>query len=252
VENVSDKPPWVARYARTRQALIDEGLADAQESLEAVDDAVRSIVTALTDTGRMSNTLFVFLSDNGLLMGEHHLFTWKNLPYKMSTAIPMTIRWDGHLAPNTIDRRLALNIDVAPTIAQATGVPLAGSDGLSLLDSTTRAGFPLEAVAWRRYDSLPRHPAYCGYRTARYTYVQYASGEQELYDYRVDPDEVQNRAYFPSYEQTLLELRRRAIDECSPTPPGFSWPSFASVAKRPPLTVIPNSERPKLGPAHDD
>ena len=69
----------------------------------SVDDVVKALVNALTTTGRMSNTLFVYLSDNGLLMGEHHLYTWKNLPYRMATSIPMLVRWDGRIAPGTTD-----------------------------------------------------------------------------------------------------------------------------------------------------
>ena len=63
----------------------------------AVDEAVAGIVAALADTGRLSDTLIVFTSDNGLLWGEHGMLD-KNVPYTPATAVPLVLRWDGHLA----------------------------------------------------------------------------------------------------------------------------------------------------------
>jgi N-acetylglucosamine-6-sulfatase len=222
-ENVGDKPPWIRQYPRVRQSRIDSKLARAQEALMSVDEAVGRITGALEDTGRMSNTLFIFLSDNGLLMGEHHLFSRKNLPYKWSTSIPMIARWDGHVAPNSVDWRLALNVDLAVTIAHAVGVRKT-TEGLDLLGPDRREGFPLEATKRYPRDSAPDRPAYCGYRDPRWLYVQYATGEQELYSYEVDPHELQNLAGDVRYKQQLDSLRARAVASCLPLPPDFAWP----------------------------
>jgi N-acetylglucosamine-6-sulfatase len=221
-ENVSDKPPWVSRYRRVGQRRIDRGLARAQETLMSIDDAVGSLVRALTDTGRMGNTLFVFLSDNGLLMGEHHLYTWKNVPYRLSTSIPLAVRWDGRLLANSTDRRLALNVDIAATIAEAAGTAMA-TEGLSLLGTRKRGGFPLEGGRWYRWDSLPQHPAYCGYRTQRWMYARYADGQTELYSYAEDPHETMNLAGRVRYLGQLEAMRARAEATCSPVPPNFDW-----------------------------
>jgi N-acetylglucosamine-6-sulfatase len=190
--------------------------------LMSVDDVVRQLVQALDDTGRLSNTLFVFMSDNGLMAGEHHLNPWKNLPYRWSTAIPMTIRWDGHLPANRTDRRLALNLDVATTIADVAWASMS-TDGLSLLRRQTRSGFPLEGCAWHRFDSLPRHPAYCGWRTKNWMYTQYATGEQELYHYRDDRHELHDLSDHPAHRARLKEMRAEAKAACKPVPPDFSW-----------------------------
>lgn len=222
-ENVGDKPPWIRRYSRVRQSKIDAKLARAQEALMSVDEALGRIAGALEDTGRMSNTLFIFLSDHGLLMGEHHLFSRKNLPYKQSTSIPMIVRWDGHVAPNSVDSRLALNVDLARTIARAAGVRMT-TQGLDLLGSDTREGFPLEATKRYPHDNAPDRPAYCGYRDPGWLYVQYATGEQELYSYEADPHELQNLAGRASHKQQLDSLRASAMASCRPLPPDFAWP----------------------------
>ena len=217
------QPAWL-RAQRPVSAAAMEAVRDGQDrSLLAVDDAVDRVVRALRESGRLHNTLFLFMSDNGLLRGEHGL-TGKHVPYDAATRVPMVLRWDARVPRGTVDRRLALNVDVAATLSAATGVPMA-TEGLDLLGPQTRAGFPVEAIGKR---SLGR-PAYCGWRTARYLYVRYADREEELYDYAVDPLEEVNRAGDPTYARTLRALRRHAREDCSPTPPGFSWTGARTV-----------------------
>jgi arylsulfatase A-like enzyme len=217
-----DKPPWI-RGRRARQAVVDRKLAKVQDSLMAVDDAVRKIVRVLEKTGRMSNTLLIFMSDNGLLVGEHHLVAKKNLPYDAATRIPLLARWDGRIARNSSDRRLALNVDLAATLTAAAGVSM-DTEGLDLLGTARRSGFPVEAG--RRYpaDSGPDHPAYCGYRTLEWLYVQYATGQEELYSYAADPHELRNLADRPRYAGRQSSMRAQAVSTCFPVPPAFSWP----------------------------
>ena len=220
-EDVSDKPPWVRRLPLVDQAVIDDHLAAATEAVMSIDDAVGGIVDTLQSTGRMSNTLFIYLTDNGLLHGEHRLMA-KNVPYRWATSIPLLVRWDGHIAADSTDERLALNVDLAQTISAATGLGLR-TDGLDLLGGVQRSGYPLEGGPWLRGSGPPRRPAYCGYRTRRYMYAEYASGDRELYDYRSDPQELTNAAHDRSYARTVRRLRESAMAACRPTPPGFAW-----------------------------
>ena len=220
-EDVSDKPPWVRRQPKVDQAKIDDELASGQEAVMSIDDAVGGLVDSLRATGRLDNTLFIYLTDNGLLHGEHRLMA-KNLPYRWATSIPLLMRWDGHVTPDSTDPRLALNVDLAQTISAAAGLDM-HTQGLDLLGSERRTGFPLEGGPWINGSSPPRHPAYCGYRTHRYMYAEYATGYRELYDYRVDPQELTDVAYRHSYRPVVRRLRALAMRTCSPVPPAFAW-----------------------------
>jgi arylsulfatase A-like enzyme len=215
----SKQPRWLRQVLPpTVQATLR--MQDGQDrALQAVDDAVGELVRALRETGRLHNTLFVFMSDNGLMRGEHGL-TGKNVPYAAATRIPMVIRWDGRVAAGATDHRLALNLDVASTIAAATGVHMR-TDGLNLLGHERRHGFVLEALR----KAANGRPAYCGWRTHRYLYVHYADGDEELYDYRTDPGEHRNRAGDPAYRDRVQRLRHHARAACRPMPPGFRWTS---------------------------
>jgi N-acetylglucosamine-6-sulfatase len=221
-EDLSDKPLWMQGRAPRKPRVIDRTLAGMQDSLMAVDDAVARLLSALEETGRMENTLVIYLSDNGTSVGEHHLRVWKNLPYRFTTEIPLVVRWDDKVGPGSIATRLALNVDVAPTIASATGIDL-DTEGNDLLGPERRRGYPLEASGGVRGDSPPEHPAYCGFRTRRYMFARYADGTEELYDYRRDPYELSNRAGATGYQERLRELRRNARRDCRPVPPGFHW-----------------------------
>jgi arylsulfatase A-like enzyme len=188
------------------------------------------VLDALDAAGRLENTLIVFTSDNGIQHGEHR-WTKKEAPYEEAIRVPLVMRWDaagwhvGAQMPGTF----ALNIDFAPTIADAAGVPHPPTDGRSLLP--VLAGDP----SWRS-DFLVEHlegtnpvPTYCAVRSERWMYVRYTTGEEELYDLRADPYELENLAADPADRQVLADRRERLRELCSPVPPGYGDRTGTSV-----------------------
>ena len=216
-EDVSDKPAWVRALAPVPQWRVRHVQRAQQESLLAVDEAVGGIVDALDRNGRLDDTLIVFTSDNGMLWGEHRIL-FKSVPYDSATRVPMVARWDGRLGAGDVDDRLALNVDVTATIDAVTG---SGMDtaGASLLGAERRDGFVLEAAPEPRLD----RPAYCGWRGQRWTFVHYATGEEELYDDLADPDQLTNLASVPGYRGEVDRLRASARAACDPRPPELDW-----------------------------
>ena len=219
-ENVADKPPFLSDRPRVKQRTIDFIRRRQQEQLSSVDDAVAGIVRALRQSGRLQNTLLIYMGDNGLMMGDHHMIG-KSLPYRFATDVPLVIRWDGRVGAGQVDRRLAATVDVTATIAEAAGATMT-TDGVSLLGAESRSEVLLEGRKWRRLDGSVPHPAYCGLRTDRYLFARYADGFEELYDYEEDPYETRNRASDPAYGDRLSSMRLRTLEGCVPTPPGFS------------------------------
>lgn len=212
--NVTDKPLWVQAAVARSEANIANDIQLQHESIMSVDDAVANILSAL-GPDRVANTLFIFTSDNGLMNGEHHLEK-KYVPYSGATQVPLIIRWDGHVTPNSTDTRVMTPQDLTETIADAAGVAM-DTEGIGLFDGG-RTSTVLEAIA------DDQHPAYCGYRTARYMFAQYSEGAgTELYDYLKDPYELVNRATRSTYAVRLERFRARAVSLCSPVPPGFVW-----------------------------
>ena len=97
-------------------------------------------------------------------------------------------------------------------------LPLLSSSGASW-----RSGFLVE-----HYDShVVKVPTYCAVRNRNYIYVEYGTGEEELYDLTgrlgpADPYELQNQASNPDYAARKAALHQRLISLCKPPPPGFT------------------------------
>jgi N-acetylglucosamine-6-sulfatase len=224
-DDVSDKPAYIQalpRMTTAQQTSEDELRIDQYRSLLAVDDGVSTILTALADTGRLANTMVVFMSDNGFSWGEHRRFKTKMLPYEENIRVPMVIRYDPLTTTSTNDR-LAANIDLAPTFAELAGVPAPGVEGQSLLPLLSDPGSP-----WRKsflvehLQTWDKVTTYCQVRETNVSYVAYGTGEEELYDLLADPFQLQNVVKDPDYGATLDHERRVVRRLCVPPPPGFS------------------------------
>jgi N-acetylglucosamine-6-sulfatase len=223
--DVSDKPGYVRnrpRLDREHKAAVDAFRRDQYRSLIDVDRQVGEIVDALASTNRLSNTLLVFTSDNGMLWGEHRL-TGKGVPYEESIRVPFAVRYDPLVTGQRVDDHLVLNLDLAPTFAAAGGTDLPRAAGRSLL--------PLLSGGGRRWRShfLIEHlnlndsgvPTYCAIRSERYAWIEYGNGEKELYDLRKDPFELRNRATSSGYRTARQRLKRNLRHLCDPAPPGY-------------------------------
>jgi arylsulfatase A-like enzyme len=141
----------------------------------------------------------------------------------------MVVRWDGMVPAGVTDGRIVLNVDVARTVAEAAGVPMR-TDGLDILGGHQRKGFVLEAM-----NGYHDRPAYCGWRTKHRMYVRWATGEQELFDYRSDPNERRNLAGKQRWHAVLKKMKAKARAACSPVPPNFRWkPDRGSISAPPP------------------
>ena len=209
--DVSDKPAWVRALplldAPTKQRY-DQYRSSSYEAMIAVDEAMQQLVDAIDDRGQLSNTLILFMTDNGFLYGEHRT-KGKFSAYEESVRVPFAMRWEA-AAPHT-ENRLVSNVDVASTVLAAAGVqPTLAQDGISLVPllgssppSSWRQDVLLEKRSGGVGDTGEKVPAYWGLRTKAYTYVEYDTGEVELYDMTgalgpADPLQMKNRCPDPN------------------------------------------------------
>jgi arylsulfatase A-like enzyme len=171
------------------------------------------------------DTLAFFVSDNGYLLGEHGLYQ-KRYPYTRSVAIPFFVRWPGHFGRAVTDRRLVANIDIAPTVLQATGVTPPDDppmDGRSLLEQDGRSRMLIEF--WNELGV----PTWASIRKNGYQYIEYYRDDgsiffREYYDMRSDPWQLTNlfrdgdRSNDPNRRQLHLRLERDRSCEGSACP----------------------------------
>ncbi len=217
--DVSDKPSNVRSLPLLGPAQIDalDGRYRARaEALLGVDDLVQNVVSTLKQQGELKNTVLMFTSDNGFFHGEHRVPQGKVRLYEPSIRVPLLIRAPG--LPKGVHRSQPVsNVDLAPTILDFADARAGRrEDGVSLLPIMRRKldwpgrGLDLETYFTPDTTEDPEDPPlnYRGVRTDRYLYAQYGTGEQELYDLRSDPFELQNASANPAYAAVKGSLQR--------------------------------------------
>jgi arylsulfatase A-like enzyme len=236
--DVSDKPSYVRRTPRLSPddiRRVDFRYEARLESERAVDDGLGAIIHLLDRLGRLPHTYVFLTSDNGYFQGEHRFDTGKFLPYETADHMPMVVRGPGIPAGQRSDA-LSANIDLAPTLLQiAGGHPTRSLDGLSLLPFAREPSLQTRrAVLLEDFTNAPsqnagdssgspssRVPhAYTGIRVGPYKFIQYASGERELYNLNLDPHEVHSLAADPRYRRVVawLAARLKPLAACSGSP----------------------------------
>jgi arylsulfatase A-like enzyme len=196
--DISDKPSFIQAHAGPRG--VNQTLDNELKMLRTVDDEFARIIAKLRANDELSNTLIFFVSDNGYLFGEHQLCC-KSLPYWESINVPFFVRWPGHIPPGSTDTRFAENIDIAPTIINASGVTtkrLYPYDGRSLLRDWARPFIFNESFHIADGDPRNWQPSWRSLRTARYQYIEWLRQRRrniiarEFYDLTADPYQLDN------------------------------------------------------------
>jgi N-acetylglucosamine-6-sulfatase len=214
--DVSDKPAAIrarAQFGEGNVAEMTQTYRRRLQSLLSVDEGVAKVVAALKRSGRLDDTLILFTSDNGWLQGQHRIQNAKELPYEPSIRVPLVVRGPG-VPANAHLSQLVMNVDLAPTIlAAAHASPTLVQDGRSLLPL-----FAAPTAVWNRDILLERGPGgnstgatrlYTGVRTQRYVYLEYSSGERELYDLQLDPFQLESKHDDPAYASVQADLAAR-------------------------------------------
>jgi arylsulfatase A-like enzyme len=239
--DLSDKPAFIRSlppFDAERFAYLEYEYRRRLGSLQAIDDMVESIVNALNAADVLDDTYVMYSSDNGFHIGEHGLPAGKDFPYEEDIRVPMTVRGPGVPEGRTIEA-MVLNNDFAPTLAAIAGIePASFVDGRSFLpllqnpehawrqsflvqrrvfeahylELAERSGIPAELIDQSAY--------YDAIRTADWTYVEYATGERELYDLARDPHQLDNVAeiadpvLIAALSERVAALARCAAAEC--------------------------------------
>lgn len=220
--DVSDKPVSVRGLPRLDAQEIRQIRLRYQcrrASLLAVDEGVERMVQALRSAGELDQTLFVFTSDNGFFHGEHRVPGGKFKVYEPSVRVPALIAGPG-VPRNRRVNQLTGNIDLASTIVKAArATPGLVQDGVSLVDvANAPQAYAGRAILLANGPTGPvEHPQYHAIRTGRYKYVEYVTGERELYDLQVDPFEQRSVHRVRRYRDIRAQLatRLRSLRTCA-------------------------------------
>lgn len=218
----SDKPLWVRKQPELtddEKREIDRKYRARLRSLLTVDDAVGSYVRALSRAGELSDTYVFYFTDNGWHMGNHALEAGaKNTPYTEDVEFPLIVRGP-QVAPDTTDRRIVSNTDLAPTFADiANASPTSSVDGRSIVPLLRGRDVPWRDALLVEGQGSARRPIYKAVRTKSHAYHYYrGTGEEELYDLDADPYQLESLHDDPAYSEVEATLRARleTLKDCS-------------------------------------
>ncbi len=229
--NYRDKPHWVeaqrygwhgVAYPYQGQMDFDEFYRRYAETLLDLDRTIGQVLDYLEKSGLAKNTLVLYMSDNGFLLGEHGLIDKRNA-YEESIRIPMIAWAPGWIAPGTSTDAMVRNIDIAPTIAELAGVKIPWTvDGASVLPVLRgeAASAPREMLYEYYWEyAFPHTPTTFALRGDRFKYITYHGvwDLNELYDLENDPLEQHNLIYVPTYQDTVKAMRDRLYDRLEAT-----------------------------------
>ncbi|WP_430335413.1 sulfatase family protein [Rhodococcus sp. ACT016] len=196
-----------------------EAAAKEYGAITFIDDAVGTVLDALTQAGVRDNTIVVITSDHGDMFGDHGLMLKAGLHYEGCVRVPLVISAPDGAAPGVSDA-LASSLDIGPTLLELAGVEgYAGIHGRSLTGVMEDTGTAVRDRIYIEEDQMFELLPGCGplqMRTlvdddGRIT-VYRGTDDGELFLYADDPGELLNRWHDPEYAEVKSRYLARLVD----------------------------------------
>lgn len=190
-----------------------EEIAAYYAAITALDDQVGRLMKTLRESGLDENTIVLFTSDHGDMLGSHGLRR-KRKPYDESARVPGIVRWPARIPKGRVVETLFSHVDMAPTLLALAGLSVPGNmQGTDLsrvaLGETTDGP---DAVLLQIF--VPFNPdqvarPWRGIVTKRHTYARFEQEPWLLFDRDRDPDEMHNLVGEPEHAELQRDLDER-------------------------------------------
>lgn len=189
-----------------------------------IDHQIGRLLQAIMDDNLMKNTVVVFTSDHGDMLGDHNLFR-KALPYEGSAGIPLLIYDPYNLLKVKQNRKLNCLTelrDIMPTLLDIAGIPTPGCvDGKSLLP--VLRGEQEQVREYLHGEHSYRDMSNHFIVTPKDKYIWFSqSGEEQYFDLEHDPNELHNAIFDPNAKERIEYLRRCLIHELDGREEGYT------------------------------
>ncbi len=180
-------------------------------SVRFMDQQVGRLTAALERLNLKDNTIVVFISDHGYNLGEHDCWSKVSL-WEGSVRVPMIISYpDNKNKHGTSCETITELIDLYPTLSELCGL---SDQQPKILQGKSRAGYIKDGLPIEQ-KSVAYTVSYGGnaasIRTEDWRYTRWSDSEfknEELYSHVKDPEEFNNLAYKPKYQNKLVEMRK--------------------------------------------
>ena len=206
----ADLPPIVDEVAVAPAAPPHQWFVDSGRWKEAVqsylacirwtDEQVGRLIDAIDQRSLADNTVVVLYSDHGFFLGEKQRWAKQSL-WERATHVPLVVVAPSVPGGGVCGRPVEL-LSIYPTLADLCGLPK--PDGVE--GSTLRPLINNPKAAWSRPALTTHGKDNHAVRSETHRYIRYRDGSEELYDLRSDPNEWENLADKPGYEDLKSEL----------------------------------------------
>ncbi len=208
-------------YYPTGEMTDDEArevIAAYYAMIEHIDHEVGRMLSVLDETGQRENTMVIFMSDHGEMLGDHGLLLKGPHFYEEAVRVPLVMRWPGQIQEGLKIEGLVELVDLAPTLLECANLPaeprMQGRSFASLLNGNADPARFRDFV-YSEYHNAWTHPdAYATMiRTRDEKIVIYHGSEPgELYDLNQDPDEFENLWDHPDHTERKVRLMKTGCD----------------------------------------
>ncbi len=252
--NKNDKPVWLRRVKKRDQKFIkkmDDFRLRQRQTLKPVDRVMHALLRKLDQNGIRDNTVIIFISDNGVMNGEHGL-TSKDTVYEEAIRVPFAILYPEKFKAGRTDKLVA-NIDIAPTILELAGLTVPDTiNGLSLLNVQDEKSEWRERLFVEGFRHIGPRAPFAAVHTGDYVFVKNGHDKRggrvrdknryELYDLVNDPYQLENVARSEDYREIRKSLSTELRD---------SLLKYRGTVRfiRPDAPRLPGRPRPPSGPS---
>ena len=199
-ESINDSMEGSPYYARAQQKdqLHYRNAKDIQHMrsiyygmVKEVDDLIGEILDKLDELGIADNTLVIFVSDHGEMLGDHGMHS-KMIFYEGSVHVPLLMRFPGRIRPGTAVEEPVSTMDVFATILDYMGMPIPKSDGISLRSLIEGKSTGHDVVSYSLGADKPNYMIRSGDLKLMMSQMEKNKGVDGLYNLKTDPLEMRN------------------------------------------------------------
>lgn len=215
---------WWRRHTEIQDVSEEEQLrarAAYWALVHRLDGWIGELLDIIEAHGQLDDTLIVYTSDHGDMLGEHGLW-WKHTFYEESVKVPLIMSWPGKLPRNVRSPLVANGVDVTATILELMGAPeLPQASGRSMANALRNPGRSRwEDRALSEYCSTLFAPGEgCFQRMIRrdeWKFIYYHEQPAQLFNLKSDPDEQTDLNGDPRFSSVADELRSELLEDWNP------------------------------------
>ena len=190
---------------------------------DLIDDQVGRMIECLEATHQLDNTIIIFMSDHGEMLGDHGIYLKGPYFYDPAIRVPMIISYPKQILSGQRSSAMIELSDIAPTLLEAAQLPI--YEGMqtqsfwSILTGDSDLHVHRDNIYCEYYDAWTHHDANAtAIRTEQYKFVVFHELDSgELYDLEADPSETNNLWNDVNYASVKLNLYRLLCDRMAET-----------------------------------